>query len=96
MRAAGSRTLPDVNSLDSMALPHTGPGRKRKGVRRPTQLLKVPPPLPLSSVPTAIYRTDCREHLSQPCSARSSGRTQQPIHSAPARTRQEFIDKTAD
>lgn len=57
---------------DSMALPHTGPGRKRKGVKRPTQLLKVPPPLPLSSVPTAIFRTDCREHLYQPCYAWSS------------------------
>lgn len=40
-----------------MALPHIGPGRKRKGVRHPTQLPKEPPPLPLSSVSTPIFRT---------------------------------------
>lgn len=58
------------------ALPRRGPSRKRKGVRRPTQVPKEPPPLPLNSAPTAIFRTG--NISTSPVLLRAPGKTQLP------------------
>lgn len=92
---------PRPEFCDSVGLPHKGPGRKRKGRGVSTLLPKGPPPLPSVVVPTSNFRTDTRERLTStspptPAPQLELQVKQQPIHSAPARTCQEFLDKPAD